>query len=182
MSKLTDAFIKSISFGLQNETLTTCSRWSQHRRIMGEPFPGKFGYKYHPWCKGITDSTASFNTAMKAAQMGVTEVAINRAFYTIDILKKDVLYVLPTTINASDFSKARFKAALMYSDFLKNLFTDTNTVGLKQAAGVNLYIRGSRGDSNLKSVPVSCSISHQPIHSVPIISAHREFDYKYPEM
>ncbi len=158
MSALSEDFIKTISVGLQNETLTSCSRWSQHRRIMGEPFPGNYSYKYHPWCKEITDSTAPFNTTMKAAQMGVTEVAINRAFYTIDVLKKDVLYVLPTTINASDFSKARFKAALMYSDFLKDLFTDTNTVGLKQAAGVNLYIRGSRGDSNLKSVPVSCLI------------------------
>ncbi len=92
---------------------------------------------------------------MKAAQMGVTEVAINRAFYTIDILKRDVLYVLPTANNASDFSKARFGGALVESPYLKSLFTDTNTVGLKQAGGICLYIRGSRGDSNLKSIPVS---------------------------
>jgi len=125
---------------------------------MGEPFPGNYSYRYHPWCRGITDSDASFNTAMKAAQMGVTEVAINRAFYTVDVLKKDVLYVLPTSINAGDFSKARFSTALLYSPYLKSIFTDTNTVGLKQAGGVNLYIRGSRGDSNLKSIPVSTLI------------------------
>jgi hypothetical protein len=95
---------------------------------------------------------------MKAAQMGVTEVAINRAFYTVDVLKKDVLYVLPTSINAGDFSKARFSTALLHSPYLKGIFTDTNTVGLKQAGGVNLYIRGSRGDSNLKSIPVSTLI------------------------
>jgi hypothetical protein len=125
---------------------------------MGEPFPGYYSYKYHPWCQEVADSVAPFNSIMKAAQMGVTEVAINRAFYTIDVLKRDVLYVLPTTVNASDFSKARFKSALMQSEYLSNLFTDTNTVGLKQAGGVNLYIRGSRGDSNLKSVPVSTLI------------------------
>jgi hypothetical protein len=95
---------------------------------------------------------------MKAAQMGMTEIAINRAFFTIDVLKKDVLYVLPTAINASDFAKSRFNTALMYSDYLSGLFTDTNTVGLKQAGGVNLYIRGSRGDSNLKSIPVAVLI------------------------
>jgi hypothetical protein len=95
---------------------------------------------------------------MKAAQMGVTEVAINRAFYTVDVLRKDVLYVLPTFNNASDFAKARFNVALMHSEYLKGIFTSTNTIGLKQAGATSLYIRGSRGDSNLKSIPVSTLI------------------------
>lgn len=92
---------------------------------------------------------------MKAAQLGVTETGINRAFYVLDQLKRDVLYVLPTTINASDFSKARFATALKLSGYLKHLFVDTNTVGLKSTGTNVLYIRGSRGDSNLKSIPVS---------------------------
>jgi hypothetical protein len=125
---------------------------------MGEPFPGNYSFKYHPWCKDVHDSSASFNTVMKAAQMGLTEVAINIAFHTVDIKKRDVLYVLPTALNASDFSKSRFNTALLHSKYLKSLFTDTNTVGLKQAGGVSLYIRGSRGDSNLKSIPVSCMV------------------------
>jgi hypothetical protein len=92
---------------------------------------------------------------MKAAQMGVTETGINRAFYVLDQLKRDVLYVLPTMGNASDFSKARFATALKLSPYLKRLFVDTNTVGLKSTGTNVLYIRGSRGNSNLKSVPVS---------------------------
>ena len=28
--------------------------------------------------------------------------------YTLDVLKRDVLYVLPTTLSSGDFSKARF--------------------------------------------------------------------------
>jgi hypothetical protein len=122
---------------------------------MGEPFPGPYSFKYHPWCVEPHDAQSDFITVMKGAQLGLTEVAINRAFYTVDVLKRDVLYVLPTALNASDFSKSRFNTALLHSDYLKELFTDTNTVGLKQAGGVNLYIRGSRGDSNLKSIPVS---------------------------
>jgi len=149
---------QAIAGGLRSRTLTTCSRWAEYRRIMGEPFPGPYGFKYHPWCKGISDSVAAFNTTMKAAQTGVTEIAINRALYTVDVLKRDVLYVLPTLTNASDFSKARFSTALLLSPYLKSIFTDTNTIGLKQAGGVNLYIRGSRGDSNLKSIPVSTLI------------------------
>jgi len=158
MNDLTNIFKEALAMGLKSQVLTTCSRWSEYRRMMGEPFPGPYRYTYHPWCREISNSTAPFNSTMKGAQLGVTEVAINRAFYTIDILKRDVLYVLPTAINAADFSKSRFKAALLNSPYLESIFTDTNTISLKQAGGVNLYIRGSRGDSNLKSIPVSVLI------------------------
>ena len=153
--ELLDTFGEVFKAGLISRTLNSCSRWSTHRRIMGAPFEGPYSFKYHPWCTEIHDSRAEFNSIMKAAQMGLTEVAINVAFHTVDVLKRDVLYVLPTALNASDFSKSRFNVALMHSPYLKDLFTDTNTVGLKQAGGVSLYIRGSRGDSNLKSIPVS---------------------------
>jgi hypothetical protein len=95
---------------------------------------------------------------MKGAQLGVTECGINRALYTIDQLKRDVLYVLPTSLNAADFSKTRFTDALTLSPYLNSIFTDTNTVSLKKAGTNSLYIRGSRGDSNLKSIPVSVLI------------------------
>lgn len=158
MGSLLTEFGDVLNAGLVSRTLSTASRWVQHRRIMGEPLIGPYSFLYHPWCKEIHDSSAGFNTIMKAAQLGLTEVAINLAFYTVDVLKRDVLYVLPTALNASDFSKSRFNTALLHSPYLAELFTDTNTVGLKQAGGVNLYIRGSRGDSNLKSIPVSVLI------------------------
>jgi hypothetical protein len=122
---------------------------------MGAPFNGNYGFLHHPWCREIHDSQAAWTIAMKAAQLGVTETGINRAFFTLDQSKRDVLYVLPTALNASDFSKARFATALKLSPHLKNLFVDTNTVGLKSTGANVLYIRGSRGDSNLKSIPVS---------------------------
>lgn len=157
-SELRESFVKVLSTGLVSNTLSTCSRWATHRRVMGMPLEGPYSFLHHPWCEEIHDSLSIYNTTMKAAQMGMTEIAINRAFFTIDVLKKDVLYVLPTALNASDFAKSRFNTALSYSEYLSLLFTDTNTIGLKQAGGVNLYIRGSRGDSNLKSIPVSTLI------------------------
>ena len=155
VSNLINALRQSIVDGLTDRSLTSCSRWAANRRIMGEPFPGPYSWKYHPWVREMHDSSASFNYAMKAAQAGVTEVAINRALYVLDKLRRDVLYVLPTALNASDFSKARFATALALSPKLAEIFTDTNTVNLKQAGANTLYIRGSRGDSNLKSIPVS---------------------------
>lgn len=150
-----DDFKVTLVDGLKGNSLTSCSRWSARRRIMGGDFPGPYTWKYHPWTREMHDSPAGFNYAMKGAQLGVTEVVINRSFYIIDRLKRDVLYVLPTTVTATDFSKARFGGALALSPYLKSLFTDTNAVGLKQAGENVLYIRGSRGDSNLVSIPVS---------------------------
>jgi hypothetical protein len=141
--------------GLQNRTLNTCSRWAAKRRMMGEPFPGPYSWRFHPWVREIHDSRAQYNCAMKAAQLGVTEVLINRALFVLDRKHRDVLYVLPTATVASDFSKARFATALKLSPYLQSIFTDTNSVNLKQAGANTLYIRGSRSDSNLVSIPVS---------------------------
>ena len=152
---LWDAFQQGLTVGFRNSSLRSCSRWAENRRVMGSPFPGPYSFLHHPWCREIHNSKAAFTVAMKAAQLGITEVGINRAFYTLDQSKRDVLYVLPTTLNASDFSKARFATALKLSPYLKQLFVDTNTVGLKSTGTNVLYIRGSRGDSNLKSIPVS---------------------------
>ena len=152
---LWDALQQGITGGLESSSLLSCSRWAEHRRVMEAPFPGPYSFKHHPWCREIHNSKAAFTVAMKAAQLGITEAGINRAFFVLDQLKRDVLYVLPTTLNASDFSKARFATALKLSPYLKQLFVDTNTVGLKSTGTNVLYIRGSRGDSNLKSIPVS---------------------------
>lgn len=55
-------FREAISSGLRSRTLTTCSRWAEYRRIMGEPFPGPYKFTYHPWCREISDSNAQFNS------------------------------------------------------------------------------------------------------------------------
>lgn len=145
--------VKSVGTGVA--TQASCSAWSTRRRIMGLPFPGPYSTRYHPWIKEILDCKSEYVIGLKSAQAGFTEAAINKALYTIDVCKRDVLYVLPTSGNAQDFSQARFGGALSESPYLKGIFTATNKVSLKQAGSTNLYIRGSRGDSNLKSVPAS---------------------------
>lgn len=150
-------WLQGIEEDLRGASLERCSRWAEfgERRIMGPPFAGPYSFVHHPWCRAIHDSQAIYTIAMKGAQLGITEVAINRTFFTLDQLHRDVLYVLPTQKNAGDFSKARFAIALNLSPYLKALFVDTNSVNLKSTGLNTLYIRGSRGDSNMKSIPVS---------------------------
>lgn len=142
-----------ISFGLKRTTLTKCSDWTQEYRVMGAPFPGPYRFKYFPWSREIHDYDAEMIVSQKAAQMSLTESAMNRAFYRLDMFGDSVLYVLPTSRDASNFSSSRFSPALETSLHLKNLFSDTSNTGHKRAGHANLFIRGSRSVSGLKSDP-----------------------------
>jgi len=66
-----------------------------------------------------------------------------------------VLYILPDDGAASDFSSGRVNPAIEMSQRLSEHFTDCNNVGHKRAGAVNLYIRGARSRSGLKTVPVA---------------------------
>lgn len=148
-----------VSDGLRRKTATSCSRWAEMYRVMGTPFPGPWSFEHHPWTKEMHDCEAEMVVGQKAAQMGFTEWALNKTFKAIDISGTSVLYVLPASNpDATDFSTARFDPALEGSPHLENLFTDVKNIHHKRAGHANLYIRGSRSRSQLKSVPVGLLI------------------------
>ena len=122
---------------------------------MGQPFPGPWSFKYHPWIEEMHDAEEEMIVGQKGAQLAFTECVLNKAFFNIDVKGVSVLYVLPAnTPDASDFSKARFDPALELSPHLSKLFSHVKNIGHKRAGSANLYIRGSRSRSQLKSIPV----------------------------
>jgi hypothetical protein len=155
MSSLAQQFAERVASGLKRKSLTSCSKWAEQYRVMGsKSFAGPWRFKYHPWLREMHDSKAEMNVGQKSAQMGFTEAVLNKVFYEIDINGTDCLYILPAkTPDASDFSAARFDAALQLSPHLRKMFSDVKNVGHKRAGSANLYIRGSRSDSGLKSIP-----------------------------
>lgn len=154
MSKIGKLLAERIASGLKRKSLTSCSRWSKACRVMGRPYPGPWSFTHHPWLEAMHDSEAELNVGQKSAQMGYTEWALNRTFYMIDVKGVDCLYVLPAqTPDASDFSAARFDPALEMSPHLNNMFSDVQNVGHKRAGSSNLYVRGSKSRSGLKSIP-----------------------------
>lgn len=151
---LNDIVRTQITNALRRKSITKCSEYVQKYRIMGKPIPGPMSFKYHPWSRGMHDSEAYKNIGQKSAQAGFTEVCIDRTFFKIDIERTDCLYVLPNkSPDASDFSSARFQPALELSPHLASLFSDVQNVGHKRAGSSNLYIRGSRSRSGLRSLP-----------------------------
>lgn len=159
MSLLTQDFRTILLDGLQRRTLSKCSKWAEKCRIVGIPFPGPYSFKHYPWAREMHDEESEEWCGQKGSQLGFTEVGLNRALFTIDIRKTDVLYVLPSqNPHASEFTAGRFDPALQLSPYLDKLFGDVRNVGHKRAGAVNLYIRGSRSPASLKSIPAGLLI------------------------
>lgn len=157
MKRLQNLLAERLKIGLNRSSITSPSRWAEEYRVMGGgSFPGPWKFDHHPWLRGMHDSKASMNVGQKSAQMGYTEAMLNVVFYHIDVKKVDCLYLLPATKpDASDFSASRFDPALEASDHLSRIFSEVKNLGHKRAGSTNLYIRGSRSKSGLKSIPVS---------------------------
>jgi len=148
-----------IGAGLRRKSINNCGKWACEYREMGQPFPGRWTFDHHPWAYEMHQAEGDLLIGQKAAQMSYTEWALNTAFYGIDVHGYSVLYVLPASKpDATDFSTGRFDPALENSPHLKNLFTDVKNIHHKRAGFSNLFIRGSRSRSQLKSIPVSIII------------------------
>lgn len=154
MSDLKSLMMQNISAGLKRKSVTSASAWAEAYRVMGGSFPGKWTFDHHPWTRDMHDAEDELIVGQKAAQMGYTEACLNRVFKTIDIDGISALYVLPSEGDASDFSADRFDPALELSPHLQKLFSNVKNVGHKRAGSANLYVRGSRSKSKLKSIPV----------------------------
>jgi len=159
MHKLINLLHERIGMGLKRKAIVRCSDWALRYRVMGMPFQGRWTFKHHPWLLDMHNCDSELMVGQKAAQLGFTENALNKAFFNIDIRGASVLYVLPaSTPDARDFSTSRFDPALENSEHLKTLFTDVKNIHHKRAGFANLYIRGSRSRSQMKSVPVGTVI------------------------
>jgi hypothetical protein len=145
-------FLNRIVSGLRRKSITSCSKWAEAYRVINHQ---PWSFRLHPWQRAMHDSDVERNVGQKAAQMGYTDTALNFCLYSMDMLGKDVLYVLPSkTPDAGEFSAGRFDQAVEYSPHLANFFSDVKNVGHKRAGSTNFYLRGSHKRSQLKSLPV----------------------------
>lgn len=155
---LINALKSQLAAIVERHSTTTCSRWSENYVILGKPIPGAFRYAMSPWGKEWADCNEDW-VGKKGAQMSMTLQCLLRSIFTIDILRNDVLYVLPKrNPDAADFSKAKFDSLLESSPYLRNLFSNVRNIGHKQSGAVNFYLRGSRSRSGLKSISVGLKV------------------------
>ena len=90
---------------------------------------------------------------MKSAQCGISAAGVALALYAGDVWGANVLYVLPSTEDAHDFSDTRVRPAIEDSPWLRSRISGTDNKGLKRIGRANLYFRGSRSESKALSIP-----------------------------
>ena len=129
-----------------------CSEWVTTNRIIRG---ASWKFDNYAYLRPLHDVVAERIIIPKGAQLGLTETAMNRAFYTMIMNGRDAFYLLPTGGDASDFSAGRFNPAIEESPMLARFFTDVDNVGHKRAGLINLWVRGSNSRARLKSVPIS---------------------------
>jgi len=154
-------FLDQIQSKLQRGSIGTCSRWAEKYRKIKDPLTDQLGdwtFNYHPWLLEMHDCPDRIIIGQKAAQLGYTEWALNKAFFNIDIHALSVLYILPSDDDASDFSADRFGRALECSPHITKMFDSVRNVQHKRAGYASLYVRGSRSRSKLKSIDTALII------------------------
>lgn len=140
--------------GLTRASISSASKWAEHYRRNKNGQPWRV-HGYAPWSLEWHDARPEEACILKGAQLTATESMLSRGMYANDILKQDVLYVLPKwRPTASDFSLSRFDVAVNASPYLEKLYVERN-VGHKRTSLANFYIRGGQGRDGLKSVPVN---------------------------
>lgn len=155
---LLDELRTALSETLIRRSVTTASRWAEQYVVLGKPIPGPLRFATHPWEREWMDFNGDW-VGKKAAQMGMTNAALMRALFTIDVLRNSVLYILPKMHpDAADFSKSKFDSLLELSPHLQNMFSNVKNIGHKMAGAVDFFLRGSRSRSGLKSISVGLKI------------------------
>ncbi|MBK8128863.1 MAG: phage terminase large subunit family protein [bacterium] len=117
------------------------------------------------------DSQESVN--MKAGQIGISEYLLSFGVHANDQRGADVLYLMPTNDDVSDFSRSRFGPALEASPYLNSLvigagreLRGSDKITLKRIRDNFFYLRGGTVDNSgnarqLKSIPVDVLIGDE---------------------
>jgi len=141
---------------------------TRFRHLNGKPFSLADYQHLLPLYQDLSDSMV----IMKAAQMGITEWALNRALWFAYTKKENVIYTFPSRIDAGEFVQTRLDPAL--SQF-EEIFKATKEADrkrwvdnrrIKQIGDNFLFIRGTRGESEALSVPAGLRIHDEIDRSI----------------
>lgn len=168
--------------------MTDLLTWTMLRRRMIDP-KTEFDLTRHRYLVEIYQQDAKEIIVKKAGQVCVSEWLISYAFHCGDERDMNVLYLMPTDGDVSDFSQSRFGPALEASPYLESIVVPatggdgkrgSDRVALKRIRSSFLHLRGghisremstgkSRGGHKLKSIPVDALIMDE-IDEIPPVS------------
>lgn len=146
----------------------TIDRWADQYRILPEVSSSEHGpYRTSrfPFLKEVMyelspESPTEEIIAMKGAQLGFTDVAVNMIMFGIEHEPAPMLYVQKTLETVTKFSKQRLNPSIDLCPRVKELVGPTksrdasNTIRLKSFPGGILILGGANSASSLRSMPI----------------------------
>jgi len=146
----------------------TLTEWSDRYRFLPSESASERGpwrTSRFPFLKEIMDlmgpeSETEQIVVMKGAQLGLTEVAINWIFYTIDYDPAPLLYVQKTIDTVEKFSKQRFSPSAEVCPIILDKIgrpksrDSGNTIRLKTFPGGIIILGGANSAASLRSMPI----------------------------
>lgn len=144
----------SQELGEDDKEVKPLGDWAQSLPVIldGKPFTfERHEYLMEPYADNYPDQTF-----MKAAQLGLTSLAMLRSIYAARYRGlRGILYLFPSKSDVIDFSKGRVTPLIEDNpDSIGSWVRDTDAANIKQVWNAFLYFRGMRSRVGLKSVPI----------------------------
>lgn len=128
--------IKSI----KSLTIANAYEWAQKFYFIGSK---PYNLDDRKYLKEIMQCNKRDITVEKAAQVGVSEMAIIMALYFAHKMGENVFYGFPTSHQIGEFVQGRVDPRIEESDPLNEIIQKTNNVGLKKIGNNFIYFRGT---------------------------------------
>jgi hypothetical protein len=143
------------------EEVKPLSEWCLSLPVVLDGRP--FTFDKHEYLKEPYLDTHADQTFMKAAQLGLTSLAMLRAVYNARFRGfRGILYLFPSRSDVIDFSKGRVSPLIDDNpETLGKWIKETDAAGIKQIHNCFVYFRGMKSRSQLKSVPVDMLIADE---------------------
>jgi Phage terminase large subunit (GpA) len=143
--------------------LLTPAKWARTKGILLDGCAVDF--KNHPYQVAILNETARRQCMKKGAQVGLTSAVMLKTMHGLITqgYPQGVLYLFPTTKDATDFAKGRLGPLIKENPSIFAHVHDVDAATIKRFGRSTLYIRGAgathsirgrRSSSQLKSIPV----------------------------
>jgi hypothetical protein len=119
-----------------------------------------FSFRKHEYLEAVYADPHPYQVFLKAAQLGLTTLAILRALYGCRYRAfHGVLYLFPSRGDALDFSRGRVSPLISDNpESIGRWITETDSAGLKKVGQAHIYLRGMHSRTGLKSVPVDLTV------------------------
>lgn len=126
-----------------------------------------YEFRQRAYLKDIYDCRAQRMVIKKAAQMGISAFAINKALWLADNQVVTVIFTMPTAGDVSNFSQTRINPSVYKSTLKSKLSVDN--VGIKQIGDSFIYLRGAWSEKQALSIPSDYNIHDEVDFSRPNI-------------